>query len=127
MDPEHVKESPLAIYSIPEWLLKGSEMRVPCDARKLLWVGADGTVQLCYAAFPLGNLNELRLRDMLFTTEHHQAARDAFDLNCPNCHCERGSRIAKHLPTRVRQRGAFVDGVRSEGTPAGGASLYPAE
>jgi molybdenum cofactor biosynthesis enzyme MoaA len=52
--PERIKESILSIYSIPDWLLKGQEMRVPCDAHKLIWVGADGTVQLCYAAFKLG-------------------------------------------------------------------------
>ena len=71
-------------------------MRVPCDARKLLWIGADGSVMLCYVTFPLGNLHEKRLRDILYTPNHHQAARDAFALNCPNCHCESAARIEKH-------------------------------
>ena len=39
-------------------------MQVPCDAHKLIWVGADGTAQLCYAAFKLGNLHQRRLRDI---------------------------------------------------------------
>ena len=77
-------------------------MRVPCDAGKLLWVGADGGVNLCYVTFPLGNLHEQRLADFLYGRAHHQAARDAFQLNCPNCHCERDSRIQKHLPSRIR-------------------------
>jgi len=100
--PERIRESLASINSIPDWLLKGPGMRVPCDARKLIWVGADGTVQLCYVTFKLGNIRERRLRDMLFTPTHRQAARDAFSLNCPNCHCERDERILKHLPSRLK-------------------------
>lgn len=90
----------MGLRSIPDWLLKGADMRVPCDARNLLWVGADGTVQMCYVTFNLGNLHQQRLPDMLFGDAHKKAARDAFALNCPNCHCERNSRIQKHFPTR---------------------------
>lgn len=85
--PEKIKELLISIFSIPDWVLKGPDMQVPCDAHKLIWVGADGTVQLCYAAFKLGNLHHRRLRDILFTDAHRQAARDAFALNCPRCHC----------------------------------------
>jgi cyclic pyranopterin phosphate synthase len=99
-DPVRFKESLPAIFSIPDWLMRGPDMRVPCDAKKLIWVGADGTVQLCYVTFKLGNLHDMRLRDMLFTPTHEDAARDAFLLNCPNCHCERDSRIQKHLSSR---------------------------
>jgi len=98
--PHRIKESLLSIYSIPDWLVKKPNMRVPCDAHKLIWIGADGTVQLCYAAFSLGNLHERSLRDILFTDAHRRAARDAFALNCPNCHCERESRILKHAQSR---------------------------
>ncbi len=98
--PEVITESMLSIYSIPDWLIKGRDMQVPCDAHKLIWIGADGTVQLCYAAFKLGNLHEQRLRDLLLTDQHRRAARDAFALNCPNCHCEREARVLKHLPSR---------------------------
>jgi len=90
----------IAMRSIPDWLLEGPNMRVPCDSYQLIWVGADGTVQMCYVTFKLGNLYQTRLRDMLFTSEHRQAARDAFRLNCPNCHCEASSRIQKHLASR---------------------------
>jgi hypothetical protein len=45
-------------------------MRVSCDAHKLIWIGADGTVQLCYAAFELGNLYERPLREILFQGAH---------------------------------------------------------
>jgi MoaA/NifB/PqqE/SkfB family radical SAM enzyme len=100
--PTRIKESLLSIYSIPDWLLAGPEMRVPCDAHKLIWVGADGSVQLCYAAFPLGNLHQKRLRDMLFSDAHYRAARGAFALDCPNCHCERETRILKHVQSRRR-------------------------
>jgi MoaA/NifB/PqqE/SkfB family radical SAM enzyme len=95
--PDLYPESIQSIYSIPEWALRGPNMRVPCTAYRLIWVGADGTVQLCYVTFKLGNLYHQRLRDMLFTDAHHQACRDAFALNCPNCHCERDDRIQAHF------------------------------
>jgi cyclic pyranopterin phosphate synthase len=100
--PTGFQESLASIRSIPDWLLKQNRMRVPCDAYNLIWVGADGTVQLCYVTFRLGNLHTERLRDMLFSPAHQGAARGAFVLDCPNCHCERNTRIQKHLPSRVR-------------------------
>jgi cyclic pyranopterin phosphate synthase len=98
--PHHLRESMMSILSIPSWLLKGPAMAVPCDAYKLIWVGADGTVQLCYVTFVLGNLHEMPLSEMLFTETHRNSARDAFLLHCPNCHCERESRILKHMSSR---------------------------
>jgi MoaA/NifB/PqqE/SkfB family radical SAM enzyme len=100
--PARIPESETSIRSIPDWLLKGPEMRVPCDAYNMIWVGADGTVQLCYVTFPLGNLRQTRLRDLLYGQAHKTAAQDCFKLECPNCHCERSTRIAKHLPSLVR-------------------------
>lgn len=97
--PQLLTESPLALASFADWALKQEEMRVPCDARKLLWVGADGSVMLCYVTFPLGNLHEKRLSEILYKEEHHKAAQDAFKLNCPNCHCEAASRVEKHGPS----------------------------
>lgn len=97
-NPERFFHSALALRSIPDWLLLGPGMRVPCDARQMLWVGADGTVQLCYVTFRLGNLHEQRLRDMAFSPAHRQAARDAFALRCPNCHCMYDRRTEMHAP-----------------------------
>ena len=91
--PDLYPESIQSIYSIADWAVKGEEMRVPCTAYRLVWVGADGTVQLCYVTFKLGNLHKQRLRELLFTDAHYAACRDAFELNCPHCHCERDDRI----------------------------------
>jgi cyclic pyranopterin phosphate synthase len=91
-------QSLTGLASIPDWLLKGPDMRVPCDAHNMIWVGADGTVQMCYVTFRLGNLHEQRLRDMLFTATHREAARDALAVNCPNCHCKYDRRVEKHAP-----------------------------
>ena len=99
--PELYEEPVPSIRSIADWAVRGPEMRVPCTAYRLIWVGADGTVQLCYVTFKLGNLHRTRLRDMLFTGEHHQACRDAFALRCPNCHCERDSRIQTHEASQL--------------------------
>lgn len=98
--PELLNHPLLYLRSIPDWLLKGQAMRVPCDNYRFIWVGADGTVQLCYVTFKLGNLHDNRLRELLFTAEHHQAARGAFELKCPNCHCNADTRIQKHLASR---------------------------
>lgn len=100
--PDLIQQSEMALRSIPDWLLKGPKMRVPCDRYRLIWVGADGTVQMCYVTFRLGNLHEKRLREMLFTEAHQQFARDAFALRCPNCHCSYHNRVAMHAPSRWR-------------------------
>jgi cyclic pyranopterin phosphate synthase len=99
-NPELYPEPVPSIRSIPDWAVKGPNMRVPCNAYRLIWVGADGTVQLCYVTFKLGNLHQTRLRDMLFSGEHKEACRDAFALKCPNCHCERDGRIQTHAESQ---------------------------
>ena len=99
--PGLVQQSEMALRSIPEWLLRGPDMKVGCERYRLLWVGADGTVQLCYVTFKLGNLREKRLKDILFTPEHKQAARDAFALRCPGCHCSYHNRIERNLGPRL--------------------------
>lgn len=101
-NPRRFLHSEAFIRSIPDWLINGTAMRVPCDAYELLWIGADGTVQLCDTALPLGNINHQRLRDILFSPEHQRAARDGFQLNCPNCTCLAESRIQKDLPSLRR-------------------------
>lgn len=103
--PHLYPEAEASIRSIPDWLLKGPEMRIPCDAYNLLWVGADGTVKLCYVTFTLGNLHQTRLREMLYSGAHAEAARGAFALRCPNCHCNRDTRIQKHYASRLKYRG----------------------
>ena len=105
--PDLFTHSPAVTSSVPDWLLKGPKMAVPCDANKLVWVGADGTVQLCYVTFRLGNLHQQRLRDMLFSEKHCAASRDAFQLKCPNCHCGFPTRIENHAPS-ARKYGALA-------------------
>lgn len=102
--PEMLSQSELGLASISDWLLEGPKMRVPCDKYQMIWVGADGTVQLCYVTFELGNLHQQRFSEMLFTATHRQAARDAFAVRCPNCHCSYDARIQKHLPSRRQMR-----------------------
>jgi len=103
--PDLFPESAASIRSIPDWALKGPAMEVPCDAYKMLWVGADGSVRLCYAAFPLGNIHQARLKDLFAAPEHRLACGQAFRLECPRCHCERSSRIDSHVTSRLRYGG----------------------
>lgn len=101
-EPGLIENSAIGLRAIPDWLLRGAQMRVPCDKYRMVWIGADGTVQLCYVTFRLGNLHEHRLVDLLYTQEHAAAARAAFRLECPNCHCGFDERTRKHLPSRTR-------------------------
>ena len=108
-EPERFTESSASLAAIPDWAIKGPAMQVPCDAGKLIWIGADGSVQLCYVTFPLGNLHEKRLGEILYSPNHHAAARGAFQLRCPRCHCERGSRIEKHAVSHALYRGRAAE------------------
>ncbi|WP_309228609.1 radical SAM protein [Roseomonas sp. KE2513] len=108
-EPARFLHSVEFLRSVPDWLLKGPGMRVPCDAYELLWIGADGTLQLCDVALPLGNVNRQRLRDILFSREHRQAAQDGFQLNCPNCTCKVETRIQKHAAS-VRRYSKPLEG-----------------
>lgn len=103
--PNMLNISHEGIRSVPDWLLQGPGMRVPCDAYQMIWVGADGTVQLCYVTHRLGNLHDTRLKDLLFRSAHRQAARDAFSLNCPNCHCHYDRRVRKDSVSRAHYGG----------------------
>ncbi len=107
-DPNRFLHSFEFLRSIPDWLLNPSNMRVPCDAYQTVWIGADGTVQLCDTALKIGNLKERRLRELLFTDVHKRAARDAFCLNCPQCLCKIETRILKDAPSVRRYRSELV-------------------
>jgi cyclic pyranopterin phosphate synthase len=103
--PQLLNHTVEGLRSIPDWLLLGPAMRVPCTAYEMIWIGADGSVQMCYVTFPLGNLHQRRLKELLFSSEHRCAARDAFKLKCPNCHCSSNERIMRHAPS-LRKYGA---------------------
>ena len=112
--PEMLKHSEIGLASIPDWLIKGPDMRIPCDKYQMLWVGADGTVQLCYVTFRLGNLHEKRLSEMLFGPEHKSAARDAYAVRCPNCHCGYDQRVQKDLSARLKYSTGLVTITQSD-------------
>ncbi|MEO0652984.1 MAG: SPASM domain-containing protein, partial [Planctomycetota bacterium] len=103
-EPHRFSQSETFMRSVPDLLLEGEAMKVPCDAYQLLWLGANGDLQLCDVAFPLGNVHEKPLREILFTDAHRRASRDGFKLDCPNCTCKLDSRIRKHAASRLRYR-----------------------
>jgi len=111
--PGAINQTLEALRSIPDWLLKGPGMRVPCTAYEMVWIGADGSVQLYYVTFDLGNLHETRLRDLVRTRRRRRAARAAFALDCPNCHCGFSDRIMRHRPSRLGY-GRFLDRIPGE-------------
>ena len=90
------------------------DIRLSKSEYRLIWVGPDGTVQMCYVTFKLGNLHENRLSEMLFSPERKRAAKDASDLRLNRClprYIAAGSpqwtlRLTKHhprCPLSVRQ------------------------
>ncbi|MFX0197727.1 MAG: SPASM domain-containing protein, partial [Candidatus Hodarchaeota archaeon] len=101
-EPESFVQSEQLIRSIPDWLLKGPEMKIPCTAYQMLWIAPDGSVMLCHVTFKLGNLHYQPLRDILTSKKYFQAARDGFKLKCPNCHCNSNDRIIRHRPSRKK-------------------------
>ena len=98
--PDLLLQTEPGLRSIPDWLLKREAMKVPCDKYDMVWIGPDGTVQLCYVTFPFGNLHHQSLKELLFGADHVTAARKCHALDCPNCHCGFNSRVEKHAPTR---------------------------
>ncbi|MCP5023692.1 MAG: radical SAM protein [bacterium] len=94
--PNRITESLASLRSIPDWLSCGPDMRIPCDVYNMVWIGADGSVKLCYVTFDLGNLHDKPLAEILYSDVHVKASQGAFNLDCPNCHCERDSRIRRH-------------------------------
>lgn len=103
--PHRVPASRTFLRALPDLLLGDAAHRVPCDAYELLWVGADGTLQLCDTHFVLGNVKETRLKDLLFTATHCQAAREGFELRCPTCFCKIDSRVRRDS-AMVRRHGS---------------------
>jgi MoaA/NifB/PqqE/SkfB family radical SAM enzyme len=117
--PKMIEHSEIGLASIPDWITKGPDMRVPCDAYQMTWVGADGTVQLCYVTFKLGNLHEKRLSEMLFGDEHKAAARDAYAVRCPNCHCSYDLRVQKDFRSRRKYADRLINIVETRSHSAG--------
>jgi cyclic pyranopterin phosphate synthase len=108
-DPKRFVHSRTFLRALPDWVILQERMRVPCDAYEMIWIGADGTVQLCDVSFPLGNLHRERLRDILFSAAHRRACADGFQLKCPNCICRVESRTSKHLPSVMKYRALAGD------------------
>jgi hypothetical protein len=76
MRPSCTRKDFLAAWELSEryGLKMQIDLKVLCNANQMLRVGADGTVQLRYVTFELGNLHQENLRDMLFGAVHRQAA-----------------------------------------------------
>ena len=79
-------------------------MKVPCYMYDDLWVGPNGMVQVCQKSHDLGNINETRLKDILNSDLHKQAAKDCFTLQCSNCHVRFDSRTRNHLSSRAKYK-----------------------
>ena len=103
--PGLINQTHQTIRSIPDWLIQGPRMRVPCTVYDMLWIGADGSVQLCYVTFPLGNIKNQSLQSILQSKARIDASRRAFRLDCPNCHCGANDRIMRHLKSRRKYSG----------------------
>lgn len=112
-----------AINSVPDWVLKEEQMRVPCHMYdQCLWLGPDGTLKLCQAHFEVGNIRQDSLGTLISRARGNGWARKMRELDCPNCQCLFPSRTRRHLPTRLKYRflqrnGAGSKNNGSESTP----------
>jgi cyclic pyranopterin phosphate synthase len=102
--PEMLQNTLIGLNAIPDWLIKKGDMKVPCYMYDDLWVGPNGMVQVCQKSHDLGNINETRLKDILNSDLHKQAAKDCFTLQCSNCHVRFDSRTRNHLSSRAKYK-----------------------
>ena len=102
LDPDLMTNSEIGLRSIPDWLIKKQNMRVRCNMHDNIWVGPDGTVMVCQKNLVLGNLQETRMRDILYTKEHVDSAQACFNLECSNCHVRFDTRTLEDPAARAR-------------------------
>ena len=102
--PKIFAQTIVGLKSIPDWLLLKQEMRVPCDKYKMVWIGPNGDVKVCYVDFLLGNLYKERLEDLLHSRKHKIAVRNIIKNNCPNCHCGYDERINRYFKTFLKYK-----------------------
>jgi len=129
--PDLFRLDPASINSIPDWVLKEKEMRVPCHMYdQCLWLGPDGTLKLCQAYFEIGNLRQESLGELIDRARGNGWARKMRELDCPNCQCLFPSRTRRHLPTRLKygflqQNGNGTDRSGKPGAITGSENINP--
>jgi cyclic pyranopterin phosphate synthase len=100
--PEMITNTLAGLNSIPDWLIKKADIDVPCYRYQYLWVAANGEVRVCQKAALLGNVNDKRLSEILYSDDHTQSARDCFALKCSGCHVDYDMRV-NQTPESRRQ------------------------
>lgn len=104
--PELLGNTVTGLRSIPDWLILKEKMQVPCNMYDNVWVGPDGTVQVCQKNVVLGNANSDRLPELLHTVQHVESAQVCFELRCSNCHVNFDSRTCEDPVTSEKYRSA---------------------
>ncbi len=106
--PELIVNSKQSIHAIPDWLIEKQNLEVPCYMYNNIWVAANGDVMVCQKNSLLGNINETKFRDILYTKEHTEAARTSFNLNCSRCHVKFDIRTRQHPKTRRKYESSII-------------------
>jgi cyclic pyranopterin phosphate synthase len=100
--PSLISNTPQGINSISDWLIKKEKMKIPCHTYGSLWIGPNGVVRVCQKSKDLGNVNDSRLKDVIYTDAHNESAQNCYRLNCSNCHFWYDDRINRHSESRKR-------------------------
>ena len=90
--PKLINASLTALNALDDWLIKKDEINIPCYRYDNIWIGANGETRICQKSAILGNINEKKLDEILYTKEHTQSTRDCFALKCTGCHVSYGKR-----------------------------------
>ena len=99
--PDLVLNSLEGIRSIPDWLIKKENMKIPCIRYQRLWIGPNGVVRVCQKSADLGNLNNSGLSELIYNRTHNEEAQNCFDLKCSNCHVGYDQRILQHSESNI--------------------------
>ncbi len=102
--PDRISTSAAAIAAIPDWVILKEQNDVPCYLEDTVFILPNGDVFVCPNHPRLGNLREMRFKDIVHNAKHAQAVRDCMQLNCTRCHFRWDMRTELHGETRRRYR-----------------------
>jgi cyclic pyranopterin phosphate synthase len=107
-DGSILQQSLTGLHSLPDWLLLGPQMRIPCIRYQMLWIGPDGSVSLCPAMTGFGNVYQNSLAEILDSTGHRCAAQKSIEVKCSNCVSYFDERIQRDYASRKKYKSRII-------------------
>ena len=107
MHPNLITNSLVGLKSIPDWLIKKGEMKIPCYMYDNIWIGPNGVVRVCQKNIDLGNVHNSRFKHIVYTDLHNTSVQNCFELNCTNCHVGWDKRTSQYPASRKKYGQVF--------------------